>query len=101
MDRIELDGRAWKSEADFFDRLANALGCHDGHGRNWDALLETMIYYTWLQSVVPPYEVVIANASEAVRPFLLRFANSVARDRKDRLDDPEWGDDVDVKVIVE
>ena len=59
-----------------------------------------MIYYLELNSVQPPYEVVITDADESIRPFLQDFAAWVAEARSDRNADPGWGDDVDVKVIV-
>ena len=100
MQTLELDGSRWRSERDFYNALAAALGSVDWHGRNSDAFLETMIYYLDLNSVQPPYEVVIRNAPEKLAPFLQDFASWVAEARQDRNDDPEWGDDVEVVVSV-
>ena len=100
MQSVELDGGAWKSEADFYDALAAALGSFDGHGRNADAFEETMIYYLELNAVQPPYEVVIRNAPDELRPFLLKFGGWIAEARQGRRDDPDWGGDVEVSVIL-
>lgn len=100
MRRIELDGSAWRSKHDFYDALANALGSVEWHGRNADAFLETMIYYLDLNSVQPPYEVVIKNASEGLRPFLRDFSSWVTQARHDRRNDTGWGGDAEVTVTV-
>lgn len=100
MQSVELDGRGWKSEADFYDALAAALGSFDGHGRNADAFEETMIYFLELNIIQPPYEVVIRNARGELRPFLRKFATWIAEARQNRRDDPTWGDDVEVSVTV-
>lgn len=100
MQTLELDGSRWQSEIDFYNALATALGSVQGHGRNANAFLETMIYYLDLNSVQPPYEVVIRNAPEELCPFLQDFASWVADARQDRTDDPGWGGDVEVVVTV-
>ena len=100
MQTLELDGRDWKSEMDFYDALAAALGSFDGHGRNAAAFEETMIYYLELNTARPPYELVIRNAPEELQPFLRKFASWIAEARQDRRDDPGWGDDVEVSVTV-
>lgn len=100
MQTVDLDGRSWKSEGDFYDALAAALGSFDGHGRNADAFEETMIYYLDLNTVQPPYEVVIRNAPPELMPFLRKFASWIAEARQGRRDDTDWGDDVEVTVTV-
>ena len=100
MQTLELDGRRWKAEKDFYDALVAALGSFDGHGRNADAFEETMIYYLNLNTVQPPYEVVIRNASKDLKPFLRKFAGWIAEARQDRKNDPDWGDDVEVAITV-
>ena len=100
MRTVDLDGSNWQSETDFYDALADALGSFEDHGRNADAFMETMIYYLELNTVQPPYEVVIRNAPNELQPFLHRFAGWIAEARQDRRDDPSWGDDVEVSVAV-
>ena len=100
MRTLEMNGRDWQSPEDFYDALATALGSIGWHGRNADAFAESMIYYLDLNRVQPPYEVIIQDSNESIRPFLLGFASSIKEARGDRNGDPDWGDDVDVKVIV-
>lgn len=59
-----------------------------------------MIYYLDLNSVPPPYEVVIRNAPKELVRFLRTFASWIAEARQTRRNDPEWGDDVEVTVTV-
>lgn len=101
MQTIKLDGSRWASKDDFYSALASALGSVEWHGRNADAFLETMVYYLDLNAIQPPYVVVVENASKAISPFLHDFASWVAEARQDRIDDPVWGDDVEVAVRIE
>lgn len=98
MRRIDLNGEGWKSDRDFYDTLATALGSPHWHGRNGDAFLETMVYMIDANTIQPPYEIVIGNAPEPLRPFLSDFASWLVQARQDRRNDPGWGDDVDVSV---
>jgi len=98
---IPLDANDWKSAADFYEALAQALGSVEWHGRNPDAFLETMIYYTDLNSVQPPYKLTIRNAHADLREYLVNIASWVGEARKDRKGDPEWGDDIEVSMMVE
>lgn len=100
MQKLELDGRGWTEEKNFYDALATALGSFEGHGRNPNAFAETMIYYLDLNAVQPPYEVVIRNAPKKLLPFLRKFATWIAEARQDRRGDPDWDGDVDVLVTV-
>ena len=101
MRELSLDASDWKSAADFYEALAQALGSVDWHGRNPDAFLETMICYAKLKSVQPPYKLTIRNAHADLREYLVNFASWVREARKDRKENPEWGDDVDVSMVVE
>lgn len=100
MNEIELIGKSWRSKSDFYVALASALGSFVGHGHNADAFEETMIYYLELNSVQPPYKIVICDAPDDLKPFLNDFASWISKARNDRKNDPEWGDDVDVTVSV-
>jgi RNAse (barnase) inhibitor barstar len=40
--RIDLDGSRWKNSADFYEALLTALGAPSWHGRNLDALSDTL-----------------------------------------------------------
>ena len=100
MKEIKLTGKNWRSKSDFYQILANALGSFAGHGQNADAFEETMIYYLELNTVQPPYKIVICDAPEKLKPFLNDFASWISVARDDRKNDPEWGDDVDVTVSV-
>ena len=98
---LKLDGSGWTSKNDFYDALAVALGSVDWHGRNADAFLETMVYYLDQNTVQPPYVVTVENAPESLHHFLQDFAFWVAEARQDRIEDPDWGDDVEVAVRIE
>ena len=100
MKEIPLDASHWKSQADFFEALAQALGSIEWHGRNADAFLETMIYHTDLNTVQPPYKVTIRNTSAELQEYVVNFASWVRKAREDRKSDREWGDDIEVNMVV-
>ena len=100
MREIPLDASDWKSRADFFEALAQALGSVEWHGRNADAFLETMIYHIDLNTVQPPYRIMIRNTPADVREYVINFATWVQEAREDRMGDPEWGDDIEVSMVV-
>ena len=97
---IDLDGSAWRTELDFYDALAEALGSFPGHGRNPDAFTETMVYYLDLNDVQPPYIVQVRNSHGGMRDYVEKFSRWLAEAREDRRTDPEWGDDVEVSLQV-
>jgi hypothetical protein len=98
---IKLDGRAWQTKADFYDALAEALGSVEWHGRNADAFMETMVYYLELNRVQPPYEVRASHPTSELKFFLQEFASWLAEARRDRVEDSDWGDDIEVSMVVE
>lgn len=100
MQMISLNGENWSTRQDFYDALADALGSVEWHGRNADAFLDTMVYHVDLNRVLPPYRVVIRDAPDDMRHFLTDFASWVQTARENRMAEPEWGDDVDVAVLV-
>jgi RNAse (barnase) inhibitor barstar len=100
MQMIDLNGANWRTNQDFYDALAEALGSVEWHGRNADAFLETMVFCVYLNRVQPPYRVLISDASDDMRQFLNDFASWVQEARDERKSNPEWGDDVDVAVLV-
>lgn len=79
MQTIELEGSGWQSERDFYDALAATLGIVEWHGRNADAFLETMIYELDLSRFQPPYELIVRNPPEDLRPFLQDFSSGLRK----------------------
>jgi hypothetical protein len=101
MQTIKLNGQSWRTEQDFYEALAFALGSVKWHGRNADAFLETMVYYLELNRVQPPYQVVVREVPNELKRFLTDFASWVREAREERKQDPEWGDDIEVEVLVD
>lgn len=101
MREISLDGGEWRTERDFFDALADALGSPDWHGRNPDAFIDSMIYNIEMHDVRPPYQVVVRNIPAGLRPFLTDFAGWIEESKQDRSEDAGWDGDVEVSVGLE
>jgi RNAse (barnase) inhibitor barstar len=53
---IELDGGSWTTALDFYTALLGALGAPKGHGRNINALIDSMIW-GGMNAVEPPYTI--------------------------------------------
>ena len=60
MKRIELDAREWRTDLDFYEALLAALGAPRWHGRNINALIDSMIY-GGINEIDPPYKIVISG----------------------------------------
>jgi hypothetical protein len=67
MRTIKLDASGWATVLDFYDALLSALGAPSWHGRNANALLETMVHYDDINAISPPYCVRITNVGMASR----------------------------------
>jgi RNAse (barnase) inhibitor barstar len=99
MQIIELDATKWKKVSDFYDALLTSIGAPNGHGRNPDALIDSMIW-GGINAVEPPYTVRISGLSatpkevhdhvELVRDMLVE--GRIYRKRHN-------GDDVEVSIV--
>ncbi|WP_298334259.1 hypothetical protein [uncultured Erythrobacter sp.] len=98
---IEVDASRWSSENDFYNGLAEALGSVPWHGRGSEAFAESMIFYTEMNKIRPPYRLIIRNLSRLQSGYAQEFVSLIAAYRQDRIDDPEWGDDIGVEVVIE
>jgi len=64
MKQLRLDATEWKTRDDFYDAFFRAVGAPSWHGRNFDALNDS-IGTGQINQVEVPYEIVIANSSAA------------------------------------
>jgi hypothetical protein len=61
---IELDASTWKAVLDFYDALLSALGSPSGHGRNINALIDSMIH-GGMNKIEPPYAIRVRHLARA------------------------------------
>jgi RNAse (barnase) inhibitor barstar len=66
MRQIRLDATEWKTQNDFYDSFFRAVGAPSWHGRNFDALNDS-IGTGQINEVEVPYGIVIANSAAAKR----------------------------------
>lgn len=59
---IELDATKWKSITDFYDALLPSIGAPAEHGKNTNALVDSMIW-GGLNAVDPPYGIRIVGSA--------------------------------------
>ena len=82
---IELDGSSWVTEDDFYTALLGALGAPDWHGRNLDALADSLRGAD-INAVNPPLWITIfgsqrmgIEAAKAARRFV-ELCDDLAKD---------------------
>jgi RNAse (barnase) inhibitor barstar len=100
MRTIDLDATTWKTIDDFYDALLSAIGAPKIHGRNLNALTDSMIW-GGINAVEPPYTIVIsgaANLPKDVRREVEMAKQALAEDRADFR--RARGTDVDVTMNI-
>ena len=93
MQRIEVDGAQWRSEDDLWDAVLGALGAPEWHGRNFDAIFDSVGEPGFLapdaarvNRVQAPFEIVVVNAGELegrLRDRLTGIAETLEAVRKE------------------
>jgi RNAse (barnase) inhibitor barstar len=63
MKELVLNGAKWTTQDDFYDAFFRAVGAPEWHGRNLDALYDSIAAGS-INEVEVPYRLVIANYSE-------------------------------------
>jgi RNAse (barnase) inhibitor barstar len=88
MPKVLLDGRSWVSRDDFYEALLTALGAPSWHGRNLDALEETLRSGS-TNALNPPLEIAISgmeSMSGEARTTVHRFNELVNHLRAAHID---------------
>jgi RNAse (barnase) inhibitor barstar len=79
---IELDASEWRTPLDFYDALLSSLGAPDWHGRNINALIDSMVGGD-INAVEPPYRIEVtglSKASEEAFDELIQSFAAIARE---------------------
>lgn len=95
---IELDATQWKSIPDFYNALLAAIGAPAWHGKNPNALVDSMIW-GGINAIEPPYTIKVVGS--ATVPKDVRDQIEVAKEdlAKGRMDyQNRCGGDVDVSI---
>jgi len=71
---IRLDATGWRSSEDFYSELLPQLGAPAWHGRNLNALEDSL--YGGINEVVPPFKVELRGA-QGLQPQLRQFVSEV------------------------
>ena len=64
MTTLTLDGTNWKTKDDFYDAFFKAVGAPDWHGRNFNALHDSIIYRD-INQIEIPYTIRISGFGQA------------------------------------
>jgi RNAse (barnase) inhibitor barstar len=73
---IELDASRWREPADFYDALLPKLGAPEWHGRNLDALSDS-IFGGSINDIEPPFDLCVTGTASLSVPMKL-FLRQVA-----------------------
>lgn len=76
---IQFNASDWKTESDFFNAFLSAVGAPDWHGRNFNALHDS-IGAGGINKLEVPYRMVVQNlnlATAEVREFMTDFADLI------------------------
>lgn len=95
---IKLDATQWKSIVDFYNALLAAIGAPAWHGKNPNALVDSMIW-GGINAVEPPYTIRIsgtATSPKDIRDHIDVVKQDLAKGRMDYHD--RRGGDVDVSI---
>jgi RNAse (barnase) inhibitor barstar len=82
---IELDAKNWTNAPDFYSALLAALGAPKGHGRNLNALIDSMVW-GGMNLVEPPCTIRILQTqglSKDVRDEIEMVKDAIAQARRD------------------
>ena len=83
---IALDAQGWRTQDDFYDALLPAIGAPEWHGRNLDALWDSIVGGD-INSVSPPFVVRVMNAPAGeVQSFLAKAERLFLDARADGID---------------
>lgn len=77
---LELNAAEWRSENDVYDAFLKAVGAPEWHGRNFDALIDS-IETGAINELEVPYKVIVRNVSalsKEVTIFLKAFADLIS-----------------------
>ena len=78
---IILDGRDWRTEADFIESVIAGVDGPSWHGRNYNALRDSFVGGS-INGIEPPYDFIIqppfaptSEVAEAIRYFMERISD--------------------------
>lgn len=98
---IDLDAASWKNVLDFYDAVLAAVGAPKGHGRNPNALVDSMVW-GGMNTVEPPYTIKISRTESLpkdVREHIDLVEGDIAKARMEHR--KQQGNDVDVSIKIE
>jgi len=95
---IDIDGRAWRSQDDFYDAIFRAIGAPEWHGRSLDALDDSMIWHDDINDLKAPYTLRIYGNSvmpAELRDYVMRFAEAI-----NTLAAPDKGTELEISIAI-
>jgi hypothetical protein len=98
---IDLDAARWERELDFYDALLGALGAPEWHGKNVNAVIDSVIC-GGINQVMPPF-VVRFHGTRRAPDHVLREINfvteQISRARGERLQSQGQDTSVGFEII--
>ena len=98
---IELDAKGWSTALDFYDALLAALGAPPKHGKNLNALTDSMVWHRGINSVEPPYTIRVKHLSGSPKDVLEEVELAKHALAKARMNyQARSGGDVDIQIVT-
>jgi hypothetical protein len=82
---LQLDATAWRTAKDVYDSFFSAVGAPEWHGRNFDALNDSIVN-GGINTIEVPYTITVRNlsaASSEAASFLKKFAGLISEFQTD------------------
>ncbi len=98
---IDLDASSWERELDYYNALLGALGAPGWHGRNVNAVVDSVIY-GGINQVAPPFVVRFHGTKKTpddVRREIILVNDEIAKARSYRLKSQGKDTPVEFEVV--
>lgn len=101
MQIVDLDASGWKNVLDFYDAILAAVGAPKGHGRNPNALVDSIVW-GGMNRLEPPYTIRIFRTvllPKDVREHIGLVERDIVKARMEYR--KQQGGDVEVAIEIE
>jgi RNAse (barnase) inhibitor barstar len=101
MRTIELDATGWRTILDFYDAILPALGAPAQHGKNVNALVDSVVW-GGLNKIEPPYTIRINHLGQAPKRIIdaVELAKHAVAEARAQYR-TQYGRDIDVQIEID
>lgn len=85
MNKIELNANGWSTIIDFYDDLLKEIGAPSWHGKNVNAIIDSMIWGD-INCTEPPYKIMLHGVRNLPTEIQSEIDNTISHIAKARID---------------